>query len=157
MGSNSGELLHFHQDGKLIKKGIIHPGVRIRSVAFSKDFSILATAAGDGCKIVNPENFDILRVFKQEHPMNDVSISPLFDHPTHPKHHLIMGGGVDAKQAAQTKGAGFDIHLCNVMYGNEIGKLLTHFSPISSLEFFKDGLGYVTCADDAYITIVRFE
>lgn len=29
-----------------------------------------------------------------------------------------MGGGVDAKLAAQTKGAGFDIHLCNVMFGN---------------------------------------
>lgn len=27
-----------------------------------------------------------------------------------------MGGGVDAKQAARTKGAGFDVHLCNVMY-----------------------------------------
>lgn len=49
--------------------------------------------------------------------MNDVSISPLFNHIKNPKHHLIMGGGVDAKEAAQTKGAGFDVHLCNVMYG----------------------------------------
>lgn len=59
-----------------------------------------------------------MRVFKQEFPMNDVSISPLFNHPKHPKHHIIMAGGVDAKQAAQTKDAGFDLHLCNVMYGH---------------------------------------
>lgn len=89
--------------------------------------------------------------------MNDVSVSPLFNHPTTPKFHIIMGGGIDAKQAAQSKGAGFDIHLCNAMYGEEIGKLQTHFSPVNSVEFFKDGLGYICCADDAYITIVRFE
>lgn len=57
MGTSTGELLHFMQDGKLIKKATIHPGVKIRSVSFSHDFSILATAAGDGCKIVNPETF----------------------------------------------------------------------------------------------------
>lgn len=50
--------------------------------------------------------------------MNDVSISPLFNHPITPKHHLVMAGGIDAKQAAMSKGAGFDIHLCNIMYGN---------------------------------------
>ncbi len=49
--------------------------------------------------------------------MNDVSISPLFNHPIKPKHHIIFGGGVDAKTAAQTKGAGFDAHLCDVMFG----------------------------------------
>lgn len=34
---------------------MIHKGVKIRSVAFSNDYSILATAAGDGCKVLNPE------------------------------------------------------------------------------------------------------
>lgn len=97
---------------------MIHKGVKIRSVALSNDFSILATAAGDGSKILNPETLEILRFFKQEYQMNDVSISPLFNHPITPKHHLIMAGGIDAKQAAMSKGAGFDIHLCNVMYGN---------------------------------------
>lgn len=57
MGTSTGEVLHYTQDGKLIKKATIHPGVRIRSVTFSNDFSILATAAGDGCKIIDPETF----------------------------------------------------------------------------------------------------
>jgi hypothetical protein len=153
----AGDVLHYTETGTLVKQGTVHKGVKIRSVAFSHDFSVLATAARDGSKVVDPETFEILSVFKREYPMNDVSISPLFNHPTNPKHHIIMGGGIDARQAAQSKGAGFDVHLCNVMLEKEIGKLLTHFSPISSLEFFKDGLGYVSCADDAYITIVRFE
>ena len=33
---------------------MIHSGGKIQSLVFSKDFSILATAATDGCKIVDP-------------------------------------------------------------------------------------------------------
>jgi len=31
-----------------------HPGGKIKAITFSKDFSILATAASDGCKILDP-------------------------------------------------------------------------------------------------------
>lgn len=109
--------MHISEEGKLIKKASIHPNIKIKSVAFSNDFSVMATAANDGCKVLNPETLEIMRVFKQEHPMNDISINPLFNHPIKPKHHIIFGGGVDAKTAAQTKGAGFDAHLCDVMFG----------------------------------------
>ena len=35
---------------------MVHPGGKIKAITFSKDFSVLATAASDGCKIVDPEN-----------------------------------------------------------------------------------------------------
>lgn len=69
----------------------------ILSIDFSKDYSILATAGKDGCKIVDPTTLQVLRFFKQEHKMNDVSISPLFVHPETPKYHVVMAGGVDSK------------------------------------------------------------
>lgn len=46
--------MHYSEKGNLIKKAMVHKGVKIKSVAFSNDFSILATAAGDGCKILDP-------------------------------------------------------------------------------------------------------
>lgn len=55
MGTHAGDILHFSQTGKLIKRGSIHPEIKIKSFTFSHDFSILATAARDGCKVVNPE------------------------------------------------------------------------------------------------------
>lgn len=55
MGTNTGEVIHISESGKLIKKAMIHKGVKIRSVTFSNDYSILATAAGDGSKVLNPE------------------------------------------------------------------------------------------------------
>lgn len=47
--------MHIAEEGKLIKKASIHPNTKIKSVAFSNDFSVLATAANDGCKVLNPE------------------------------------------------------------------------------------------------------
>lgn len=41
-------------NGDIIARGIIHEGVKINSIAFNKNFSILATAAENGSKIIDP-------------------------------------------------------------------------------------------------------
>ena len=43
-----------NENGKIKNQAMIHSGGKIQSLVFSKDFSILATAATDGCKIVDP-------------------------------------------------------------------------------------------------------
>lgn len=40
---------------------------------------------------------------------------------------------------------------------HEIGKLSTHFSPVNSVEFYKDGRGYVTSGDDGFVVLIRFD
>ena len=47
---------------------------------------------------------EVMRYFKQELPMNAVSISPLFSDSKKPKFHMVMGGGVAAIMAAMTGG-----------------------------------------------------
>jgi hypothetical protein len=42
------------EDGRILKRASIHPQVKIKSVSFSSDYSVLATAARDGCKVINP-------------------------------------------------------------------------------------------------------
>lgn len=98
-----------------------------------------------------------MRFFKQEYPMNAVSVSPLFTSQTFPKYHIICGGGIKAIEAAESRSAGFQAHVCNVMDGVEIGKILTNFGPINSIEFLKDGRGYVLGSVDSYVVIVRFD
>lgn len=157
LGTNKGEVVHFSETGEQLNRGVIHKDGQIKAVAFSQDFSILGTAGTDGCKIVDPITMEVLRFFKQEYPMNAVSISPLFCSQTFPKYHCITGGGIKSSSAATSKGAGFEAHVCNVMDGVEIGKISTHFGPINSMEFLKDGKGYVTGSEDSYVTIVRFD
>jgi len=89
--------------------------------------------------------------------MNAVSISPLFCDERRPKFHTVMGGGVSAIMAAMTGGyAGFEAHLCNVVHGNEVGKLGGHYGPINSVEFFRDGRGFVSGGEEGIILVVRF-
>lgn len=78
---------------------MFHKDSSISSIAFSKDFSVLATAAADGFKIVDPLS---LEVFSRNIP---VSISPLFIDTVPPKYHVVMGG-ISAIQAAQSKQSG---------------------------------------------------
>jgi len=90
--------------------------------------------------------------------MNTIAISPLFCSPSNPKFHMVMGGGVKAILAAMTGGqAGFEAHVCNIMHGTEVGKISGHFGPINSVDFFKDGRGYVSGAEEGSIRVVRFE
>jgi translation initiation factor 3 subunit I len=43
------------------------------------------------------------------------------------------------------------------MHGTEVGKISGHFGPINSVDFFKDGRGYVSGAEEGTIRVVRFE
>lgn len=145
VATQDGWLIHYDIKGNIKNKNLLHEGVKINSIAFSKNFSVLATAADNGSKIVDPETMEIIRYFKQELPMNAVSISPLFCESFRPKFHTVMGGGVSAIMAAMTAGnAGFEAHICNVLHGNEVGKISGHFGPINSIEFFRDGRGFVS-------------
>ena len=49
----------------------------LRSFIIAKDFSFILTAGKEGCKMIDPEDFNIIRSFKLEFPMNACSISPL--------------------------------------------------------------------------------
>lgn len=55
VATTDGSVIHYDMKGKIIIKAAIHEGVKINSIAFSKNFSILATAADNGSKILDPE------------------------------------------------------------------------------------------------------
>jgi hypothetical protein len=57
IATTDGWLIHYDINGQIIAKGVIHEGVKINSIAFAKNFSVLATAADNGSKIIDPESF----------------------------------------------------------------------------------------------------
>ena len=58
-----------------------------------------------GSKIFDPETLECLKTFKTDVPMNAGCISPLIyeQRPSEQKFHIIIGGGVPAREAAGTK------------------------------------------------------
>ena len=57
IATTDGWLIHYDMRGHIIAKGVVHEGVKINSIAFAKNFSVLATAADNGSKIIDPESF----------------------------------------------------------------------------------------------------
>ena len=54
VGTNDGWLIHYDLEGKIIKKALLHEFTKINSLAFSNNFAVLATAADNGSKIIDP-------------------------------------------------------------------------------------------------------
>jgi translation initiation factor 3 subunit I len=79
--------------GNFINRVKVHEG-EIKQFSIAKDYSLMATAANDGCKVFDPDNLKQLRYFKYEVPMNAVAISPLLSEDKNAKPHLIVAGGI---------------------------------------------------------------
>jgi translation initiation factor 3 subunit I len=78
-------------------------------------------------KVLDPETLEVIRYYKYEVPMNAVAISPLLNNERLTKPHLIVAGGIPARETARTKFQGFDIHICNIIYEEEVGKFLSKY------------------------------
>ena len=68
-----------------------------------------------------------------------------------------MGGGVPAIQAANTKEAGYELHLCNLMNQKEIGSISGHFGPVNVMTFHHDGRGFISGGEEGIIRLHRFD
>jgi hypothetical protein len=57
VSTDDGYICHYDNQGALIDRFLAHERTKINGITFSKDFSILATAADNGAKIIDPETF----------------------------------------------------------------------------------------------------
>lgn len=91
--------------------------------------------------------------------MNTAAISPLLSSQEESSrmYHLIMAGGIPAREAAMSKKGGFEIHICNIMYEKEIGTLAGSFSPINSIEYSPDGKGFICGAEEGVCKYIKFD
>ncbi len=75
----------------------------ITSFSISKEFVFLVVCSDEGAKVVDPQTLEVIKSVKTEVPMNAGVISPLAFKSSKAKHHLIIGGGVKAIDAAEKK------------------------------------------------------
>jgi WD40 repeat protein len=53
--TDDGYICRYDLEGKLLARALIHERTKINGIGFSKDFSVLGTAADNGSKIIDPE------------------------------------------------------------------------------------------------------
>jgi len=132
----------------------------VTSMNFSQDRMIMITASKDmSAKLWSMDDYECVKTYKTDRPLNDAVISPLYNDKSEPKMHVLLGGGQDAKDVTTTASASgkFEALLWHMVYEEEIGQVRGHFGPINSLAFLADGRGFVTGGEDGYIRVHHFD
>ncbi|CAE7035228.1 ALA3 [Symbiodinium natans] len=118
----------------------------ITSMNFTEDRMIMATCSKDAtAKLWTMDDYECIKEYKTDRPLNDVAISPLYCSENNCKMHLLMGGGLDAKDVAVSGASGaFEALLWHMVYEEEIGSVKGHIGPLNTMAWFRDGAGFVT-------------
>ena len=72
------------------------------------------------------------------------------------QNHVLMGGGIIARDAALVSSGGYEIHVMDLVHEEELGKVEGHFGPINWIAYHKDGKGFVTAGEEGVVRIYRF-
>merc|ERR1712098_13631 len=100
--------------GKQIKLIQAHH-MPVTSLNFSEDRMLMITCSKDQtAKIWAMDEYEVVKTYKTDRPLNDAAISPLYNADKDPKFHIIMGGGQDAKDVTTTVGVSPACHDLNL-------------------------------------------
>lgn len=75
----------------------------ITSMNFSRRYEFMICTGYDGYKLMDPETLEVINSFRTNFRMNCAQISPLMSTKMGNKPHIIMGGGVQARDTAMAK------------------------------------------------------
>jgi len=144
--SKSGEQIHLMQ---------AHTSA-VTSMNFTEDRMLMITSSKDHvAKLWAMDEYECVKTYKSDRPLNDAAISPLYNAAEDPKMHILLGGGQDAKDVTTTASSSgkFESVLWHMVYEEEIGQVKGHFGPINSVAWFPDGRGYITGGEDGYVRV----
>lgn len=129
---------------------------QINDLQTNHDGSLLITASKDNtARLWDLEEFEPMKVYKTERPVNSAAVSPLID--TCP--HVVLGGGQEAMEVTttSTRVGKFDARFFHLVFEEEFGRVKGHFGPINSLAFHPSGKGYASGGEDGYIRLHMFD
>lgn len=129
----------------------------ITSINFSKKFEFLVITTYEGCVILDPSTFEEIERIKTDYKMNCAQVSPLCTTKMGSKPHIIMGGGVQARDIAMAKEGGLDILLYNMISNKMLSQIRGHYGPVNWLEWYKDGCGFVSAGEEGIVRVFRFD
>mmetsp|Transcript_35756 Transcript_35756/g.115931 ORF Transcript_35756/g.115931 Transcript_35756/m.115931 type:complete len:338 (+) Transcript_35756:48-1061(+) len=133
----------------------------VTGISFTEDRMLMLSCSKDqSAKLwTMDEEYELVKAFETDRPLNDAAISPLYNAEKDPKYHILMGGGQDAKDVTTTAGSSgkFEAILWNMVFGEEIGSVKGHFGPMNTLAWRRDGKGFVTGGEDGYVRVHHWD
>mmetsp|Transcript_35757 Transcript_35757/g.115935 ORF Transcript_35757/g.115935 Transcript_35757/m.115935 type:complete len:338 (+) Transcript_35757:48-1061(+) len=133
----------------------------VTGINFTEDRMLMISCSKDmSAKLwTMDDEYQLVKSFETDRPLNDAAISPLYNAEKDPKYHILMGGGQDAKDVTTTAGSSgkFEAILWNMVFGEEIGSVKGHFGPMNTLAWRRDGKGFVTGGEDGYVRVHHWD
>jgi len=132
----------------------------VTSLNFSADRMLMITSSKDqSAKLWSMDNYECIKTYRTDRPLNDAAISPLFQAEEEPKYHVLLGGGQDAKDVTTTGSSSgkFEALLWHMVFEEELGQVKGGFGPLNTIAWFPDGRGYVTGGEDGYVRVHHFD
>ncbi|KAF8820848.1 putative eukaryotic initiation factor-3, delta subunit [Cardiosporidium cionae] len=133
----------------------------ITSASLSDDRALMLSCSSDGsAKLWDTINFNVLKSYKTDRPLNACDISPSYNKKDDSRRcHVLLGGGQkaeDVTSTAATEGK-FQALIYHMVRAEELGSCRGHFGPINSLQWMPDGGGYASGGEDGYVRIYKFD
>ncbi|KAM3187772.1 hypothetical protein ACTXT7_001615 [Hymenolepis weldensis] len=153
VGKDNGtlEVIELRKEG-VVKKVEAHKKI-ITDIQKHVDGTMFLTASKDHtAKLFGIYDFDCVRTYAAERPVNSAAISP--NRP-----HVLLGGGQEADEVTVTSAVAgkFDAKFYHMIYAEEFGTVKGHFGPINSVAFNPDGSGFATGGEDGYVRLHSFD
>ncbi len=92
----------------------------IYSLTFSPKFEFLLVNCKSGVGLIDPETMNVFKVIKTPYPVRSSQVSPLMYHPKNPKFHIILAGGIPAREQAKKSEGGNEIYIFNISNGKKL-------------------------------------
>lgn len=146
-------LIHDWENDKVVVQSDVHKS-EIFSFTVTYDHTMLITCSRDGfAKLLHPKTLVPVRIIEFVKPCRSASISPLFDSQELQKFHVLLAGGLDAREVTTTltTEGGFAIKLMSIIHNEHLADITGHFGTVHTLAYSPDGFTFASGSEDGYV------
>eukprot|EP01061_Rhynchopus_euleeides_P006911 TRINITY_DN15897_c0_g2_i1.p1 TRINITY_DN15897_c0_g2~~TRINITY_DN15897_c0_g2_i1.p1 ORF type:complete len:343 (+),score=85.69 TRINITY_DN15897_c0_g2_i1:49-1077(+) len=139
------------QSEKAVVEASLHNG-EARRLSWDSDHTALISAGWDKtAKLLDARDVTTIQTYEHAYPVNDACIAD-----STAGHHVLLGGGVAAVDAAGGANNKFEVKMHHKVLGHELGAISGHFGPVNALAVAPNSMDFASGGEDGFVRMHHF-